>query len=78
MTDLRCPANHRKRFAKVVNDHIDIACPDCRKLLRMIGGQDVALVIHRYDLSGEFVDTFTIMADDEPVPDEDGSPVDMK
>lgn len=44
----------------------------------MIGGQDVALVIHRYDLSGEFVDTFTIMADDEPVPDEDGSPVDMK
>ncbi|WNN95009.1 hypothetical protein SEA_MAGRITTE_32 [Microbacterium phage Magritte] len=38
----------------------EVACPNCRRTLRAIGG-DVDLVIHRYTPAGELIDTITVL-----------------
>lgn len=40
---------------------IELACKDCRRLLRL-EGQEVALVLHRYNLAGEHVETEVVPA----------------
>ena len=62
--EIRCPNEPRKMFAKVTGDAvtvapgnlIEVACPHCRRRLRA-AGQDVDLVLHRYNLLAEHVET---------------------
>lgn len=63
MIDVRCPAHPVRlllRIGKPVSvdnaNLIEVACRDCRKdLLRQ--GRKVSLVIHRYNVLGELVET---------------------
>lgn len=63
--DIRCPIDPRRLFFKIeIRDgsfHIpataQVACDDCKRLLRRKGRPDVQRVIHVYDLDGNFVES---------------------
>lgn len=67
--ELRCPTGPRKLFAKlrlqgmqpaVTTDNlVELACQDCRRRLRS-EGNDVALVLHRYNIIGELIETVAV------------------
>jgi hypothetical protein len=71
--ELRCPTGPRKLFAKlrlegaqpvITSDNlIELACQDCRRTLRK-EGQDVALVLHRYDIIGNLIETVSVDRED--------------
>lgn len=62
--DLRCPVDSRRLFARVKfgdvtiveGNLIEIAYNDCRASLRKMG-EDVRLVLHRFNVLGECVET---------------------
>lgn len=71
MPDLRCPSSNRL-FAKtrdvdgaiyevlgVEDNLIEIACRDCRNGHR-VNGEDVMMVVHRFTLLGDCVETEVI------------------
>lgn len=67
--ELRCPTGPHRLFAKlrlageptpVTSDNlIELSCADCRKRLSR-EGSDVSLVLHRYNVVGELVETVTV------------------
>lgn len=61
--DLRCPVTPRRLFGRlkgqttlVDGNLLEFACDDCRKAQRALGN-DVVLVLHRYNLLGQHVET---------------------
>lgn len=62
--DLRCPVTPRRLFARVLagdthvtsDNLIEFACSDCRNANRKMG-QPCVLVLHRFNLLGQIVDT---------------------
>lgn len=68
LIDLRCPITPRRLFARVragdasidrATNLIEVACDDCKKAGRRLG-HDVGLVLHRFDLLGECIETVTV------------------
>lgn len=67
--ELRCPTGPRKLFAKLrlaglpapvtMDNLIEMACQDCRRRLRS-EGRAVQLVLHRFDIAGELIETVTV------------------
>lgn len=67
--ELRCPTGPRKLFAKlrlageqpsVTSDNlIELSCQDCRRRMRT-EGRIVSLVLHRYDIVGNLIETVII------------------
>lgn len=67
--ELRCPTGPRKLFAKlrlqgaqpiVTSDNlVELACQDCRRRLRS-EGRDVALVLHRFNIIGDLIETVAV------------------
>lgn len=67
--ELRCPTGPRKLFAKlrlqgaqpvVTSDNlVELACQDCRRRMRS-EGKDVALVLHRFDIVGQLIETVAV------------------
>lgn len=67
--ELRCPEGFRRLFSKLLlsGDHprvtsgnlLEFACSDCKKNLRD-QGQPVRLVLHRFDLAGELVESVVV------------------
>lgn len=65
--DVRCPNGPHRLFMKLYlsgeKPHInpdnimEFACGDCKRTLKREGFQ-VDRVIHQYDLSGQFIETF--------------------
>jgi hypothetical protein len=65
--DLRCPLGPRKLLAKVkltgdrpiVNSDnlLEMACQDCRRRLRSEGQLNIRLVLHRFDIIGQLIET---------------------
>lgn len=63
--EIRCPVGPQRLFMKLVatgeqihvtsDNLMEFSCADCRKSLRT-RGQQVALVLHRYNLLGEHVE----------------------
>lgn len=70
--ELRCPTGPRKLFAKLrlagistpVNQDnlIELSCQDCRRRHRS-EGRSVHLVLHRFDISGELIETEVVDRD---------------
>lgn len=62
IVELRCDRNPSRLLAKVGKPKIvdgnliEIACLDCRKRLKR-EGRDVRLVLHRFDVLGELIET---------------------
>ena len=67
--ELRCPTGPRKLFAKlrlqgvqpsVTSDNlVELSCQDCRRRLRS-EGNDVAFVLHRFDIIGQLIETVAV------------------
>lgn len=62
--DLRCPVTPRRLFARwrtdgriVDGNLIEVACDDCKAAARRMGQPDVALVLHRFNVLGECVES---------------------
>lgn len=65
-TELRCDVNPSKLLGKVqrpmvITDGnlIEIACDDCKRRHRA-GGAQVERVLHRFDVTGELVETVVV------------------
>lgn len=68
-TQIRCPVGPRRLLAIVVSEGekpkitdgnlIEFACSDCCRSLRR-EGQDVARVLHRFNILGEEVETVVV------------------
>lgn len=63
--DLRCPRDTRRLFGRVLREGtivednlIEFACTDCRKKAK-IDDPGVLLVLHRFNVLGECVETVT-------------------
>lgn len=64
--DIRCPSGPQRLLASLLrrgeqptyttDNLIEFACYDCRRLRRK-QGEDVKLVLHRYNVLGEHVET---------------------
>lgn len=63
--EIRCPKDRRKMFAKVSlgddvtimpGNVIEVACPHCKAEERK-AGRECDLVLHRYNLVGEHIET---------------------
>jgi len=64
--EIRCPEDPRRILSKILirgekprvteDNLIEIACDACKTRLRK-QGQTVAIVLHRYDLVGELIET---------------------
>lgn len=64
---LRCPLGPRKLLAKLrvsgeqpevtSGNLLEMACQDCRRRLRSEGHSDIKLILHRFDILGELVET---------------------
>jgi hypothetical protein len=64
--EIRCPVGPRRLLSKLLVDggrpkHVDgnlieFACDDCKRTLRR-QGETLSLVLHRYDLAGNLVET---------------------
>ena len=73
IVELRCPVGPKRLFSKLIrNDEkpnitsdnlIEFACSDCRKRLKD-KGLKYTLVLHRYDLIGNLIETDAITAAD--------------
>lgn len=70
--DLRCPADSRRLFGRVLADGtivdgnlIEIACDDCKKTARR-RGERIARVLHRFNVLGECVETERIQMEPRP------------
>lgn len=59
VAEIRCPDNESKLFLRLVDGHLEVACYDCRRKLRR-ADPDVMLVLHRYDMAGDYLDTSTL------------------
>ena len=65
--EIRCPVGPRRLFLKMLADGrkltitdgnlIELACSDCKKLLRVEHGILCSRVLHRYDLAGDLVES---------------------
>lgn len=65
--DLRCPEGPRKLLAKLrvdgkppvitSNNLLELACQDCRRKFRAEGETDISLILHRFDILGNLVET---------------------
>jgi hypothetical protein len=64
--EMRCPVTPRRLFGKIRSGEatidrstntIQFACDDCRTVQRRMGEQDVARVLHEFDMMGRCVDT---------------------
>ena len=67
--ELRCLAGPKRLFGKLIQDQgrvvvvgnlMEFACSDCKRTRRKVG-LDVELVLHRFNLLGELVETIEIM-----------------
>jgi len=66
VVEIRCPNNAARLFMKLklegkkphINEDnlMEFACQDCRRIRRNLG-EDVKLVLHRYDFLGTLVET---------------------
>ena len=64
IVDLRCPVDTRRLFARlrrgeaqiVDGNLVEVACDDCRRARRKTG-DTVRLVLHRFNVLGECVET---------------------
>lgn len=64
--ELRCPVGPKRLFSKLIlagdrpritsGNLVEFACADCRKSVRATG-QPCRLVLHRFDLVGELVES---------------------
>ena len=63
--EIRCPVDQRKMFAKIrwgddavvlPGNVIEVACPYCRRMERD-KGRSVGLVLHSYNMLGEYLST---------------------
>lgn len=64
--EIRCPVGPQRLFAKLLSDGerpkvvdgnlLEFACADCRRLRRQ-QGETVSLVLHRYNILGELIET---------------------
>lgn len=61
--ELRCPADHRRLFGKILRDGtithgnlIEVACPACRRSVKA-QGITVVRVLHRFNVLGVCVET---------------------
>lgn len=69
VVELRCPEGARKLFAKLrvtggvaeitSGNLIELSCANCRYTL-VAKGQDVSLVLHRYNIIGDLVETAVV------------------
>jgi hypothetical protein len=70
VTEVRCPVGPRRLFMRMKQagerpayihpeNWVEFSCYDCRRELRQ-RGKDVKRVLHRYDLSGELIETLTV------------------
>lgn len=74
--DIRCPENPRVLFLKlkrsgedtpvVDGNLIELACERCRNTIRQ-SEPDVLRVLHRYDLTGELIETEVVRATPEEI-----------
>lgn len=71
-TELRCPVGPRRLLAiyrsagrrpTYTDGQIEFACTDCARSLRR-SGQDVARVLHRFNVLGECVQTIRVARDE--------------
>jgi hypothetical protein len=62
IVDLRCDVNPAKLLARVQRPHIvegnliEIACDDCKSRYRR-AGKRVSIVLHRFDVEGQIVES---------------------
>lgn len=74
VVEVRCPVGPQKLFTKLKlgettaryiqpDNVIEIACSDCRKLVRNRRGDEVVHVLHRYNFLGELIETLVVGAD---------------
>ncbi len=67
--DIRCPVGPRRLLMRVLasgeTPHVDrddnlleLACADCRRIMRK-EGTEVNLVLHRFNILGELIETVT-------------------
>ena len=57
MAEARCDKNPSKLMFKIVEGNLlEVACDDCKKRMRREGKQ-VKIVLHRYDVTGELIET---------------------
>lgn len=69
--EIRCPVGPRRLFMKMLSagqrpevtasNLIELACSDCKRLLRDKHGVKCTRVLHRYDLSGELIETSLVI-----------------
>lgn len=67
--EIRCPTGPQRLFFKLLQSGeqpkivsgnlIELACSDCARLIRK-SGRPVYRVLHRYDLTGELIETVEI------------------
>lgn len=73
--EIRCPNNPSRLFAILIengstpkitsNNVFEIACPDCARIRRR-AGTPVYRILHRYDFSGELVETIEVLKEQQP------------
>lgn len=66
VTEIRCPEDPRRLFTKLLQSGgrpvitegnlIEFSCQNCKKVLQA-QGVDVSIVLHRYNIAGELVET---------------------
>lgn len=67
--ELRCPVGPRRLLAKMLQrgqvpavaegNLLEFACADCRRLRRQ-EGEGVALVLHRFNLAGDLIESVVV------------------
>lgn len=63
MLDVRCPVDPRRLFMRMARgvvcegNLVEVACRECASRLRRDGEPDVRQVLHRYDISGECIES---------------------
>jgi hypothetical protein len=67
--EIRCPVGPRRLLSKLLvaggkptvveGNLIEFACDDCKRTLRQ-QGRTIVRVLHRYDLTGELVETVVL------------------
>jgi len=73
IVELRCPVGPQRLLSKLLisggrpkiteGNLVELACSDCKKSVRGSGRQ-VVRVLHRFDLSGELVETCLVFPED--------------
>lgn len=63
MLDVRCPVDPRRLFARMAQglicegNLVEVACRECARRLRKTGDPSVRMVLHRFDITGECIET---------------------